>query len=222
MEGSLQTSLQNGKAHPNIKKVWTIKWTIGFVFLFIFLLLIIGIGFLDFILGSGIIGIIFYYFIIPLILGFLVAYGWANLYWKYYKFEVGPEKITITRGVIGKRVANIPYERVQNVNIFRGVLDRIFGLYSVQIETAGGFGIIGTGGYGSRMTSEGEIQGLTNPEPIADYILAKSKGRETLQDSLVNKDLNKNDMLRLLEEKLLRGEISEKNYEDLKRKYEKS
>jgi uncharacterized membrane protein len=72
------------------------------------------------------------------------------------------------------------------------------------------------------MAAEGDIQGLTKPEPIADYIIAKSKGRETLQDNPIDKDLNKNDMIRLLEERLLRGEISEKNYEDLKRKYEKS
>ena len=222
MEISLQTSLQNGKAHPNIKKVWTLRWVIGFWFLFFFLVLIIGIAFFNLIINSGLMGILLYYLILPLILAFIFANGWANLYWKNYTFVVGHEKITVTRGVIGKRIMNIPYERVQNVNISRGVLERIFGLYSVEIETAGGFGIGGTGGYGTRMTAEGDIQGLTNPEPIADYIIAKSKGKETLQDTLVNKDLNKNEMIKLLEERLLRGEISEKNYEDLKRKYEKS
>ena len=222
MEGTLQGALQNGKAHSNMKKVWTIRWMIGFVFLFIFLMLVIGIGFLDFIINSGIIGIVFYYLILPIILGLIVAYGWACLYWNNYRFEVGPEKITITRGVIGKRVVNIPYERVQNVNIWRGVLDRIFGVYAVQIETAGGFSMMSTGGYGTRMAAEGSIQGLTKPEPIADYIIAKSKGKETLQNTPADRNLNKDEMIRLLEERLLRGEISEKNYEELKRKYEQS
>lgn len=39
------------------------------------------------------------------------------------------------------------------------------GIYSIQIETAGGFSIASTGGYGTRMASEGSIQGLTNPSP---------------------------------------------------------
>lgn len=219
MEGTLQGALQNGKAHSNMKKVWTIRWMIGFVFLFIFLMLVIGIGFLDFIINSGIIGIVFYYLILPIILGLIVAYGWACLYWNNYRFEVGPEKITITRGVIGKRVVNIPYERVQNVNIWRGVLDRLFGLYSIQIETAGGSNIRATGGYGTRMVAEGSIQGLTNPEPVANYILEKSKGRTGLGDRMPQTELDKEEKIRLLEERFIKGEISEKTYEELKRKY---
>ncbi|MCX6666191.1 MAG: PH domain-containing protein [Euryarchaeota archaeon] len=137
-----------------------------------------------------------------------------------YHFEVGSERITITRGVIGKRVANIPYERVQNVNIWRGVLDRIFGLYSIEIETAGASNVRGSGGYGTRMNAEGTIQGVINPQPIVEYIIAKSKGRSGLGDAFENKkELGNDEKMRLLEEKLIKGEISEKTYEELKRKY---
>jgi uncharacterized membrane protein YdbT with pleckstrin-like domain len=222
MDGSLQNVLQNGKAHYNMKKVWALRWTIGFVFLFIFLMLLVSIAFITPLVNTGPFGLILYYVILPVLLGFIFAYLWAGLYWNNYKFEVGPEKITITRGVIGKRVVNIPYERVQNVNIWRGVLERIYGIYSIQIETAGGFSIMSAGGYGTRMAAEGSIQGLTQPEQLADYIIAKSKGKETLQDTPADKVMNKDEMIKLLEERLLRGEISEKNYEELKRKYEQS
>ena len=220
MDVRIQEALQNGKAHHNMKKIWMIRWAAGMVFLFIFLFLIIGIVFLDLIIDAGIIGIIFYYFIIPLIIGLLFSYGWASLYWNNYRFEVGAERVKITRGVIGKRVTNIPYERIQNVNIYRGVLDRIFGLYSIEIETAGGFNIMSTGGYGTRMSSEGSIQGLRKPELIADFILAKAKGKETLEDTPLNKTLNNAEKLKRLEERLLKGEISEKTYEEIKKKYE--
>jgi len=133
---------------------------------------------------------------------------------------LGEERITITSGVIGKRVVNIPYERIQNVNIWRGVLDRMFGLYSVQIETAGGFGVRGTGGYGSRMTAEGEILGITTPEPIAEFILSRSKGNSGLGEKIPNAMLGNDEKIRLLEERFAKGEISEKTYEELKRKYE--
>ena len=62
------------------------------------------------------------------------------------------------------------------MNILQGVFERIFGIYAVQIETAGGMNLWATGGYGSGMVAEGSIQGLTKPEPVVEYILAKSKG----------------------------------------------
>ena len=222
MDGTLQNALQNGKADPGMKKVWAVRWMIGFVFMFIFLMLFIGIFNIDFIVSSGVLGIILFYFILPIILGFILAYAWANLYWKSYTFDIGSDKITITRGVIGKRIANLPYERVQNVNIFRGVLDRIFGVYAIQIETAGGFSVASSGGYGTRGAAEGSIQGLTNPQPIVDYIMAKAKGKDGLGEIASKKELNNEEKLNLLEERLVRGEITEKTYEELKRKYEQS
>ena len=47
-------------------------------------------------------------------------------------------------------IEKIPgYERIQNVNVQKGVLERIFGVSSIQIETAGSAGMPGNGaGYG--------------------------------------------------------------------------
>lgn len=223
MDEKLRIALQNGKADPNMKTVWMIKWIFSFTFLFIFILAFVGIPLVPIWSNIGPFGIIFFYIIFPLILGIIFAYLWAHLYWSHYHFDVGIEKITITRGVIGKRIINIPYERVQNINIFRGVLDRIMGIYSIQIETAGGFSVGSTGGYGTRMSSEGSIQGLRNPQPIADYILAKAKGRDGLGDiSSSGGELTQDDKLKMLEDRLLRGEISEKTYRELKEKYEQS
>lgn len=128
-------------------------------------MILLGMPLFGFMVDVVCIGLLFFYIILPIILGLIVSYSWAHLYWSYYSFDVGLEKITNTRGVIGKRIINIPYERIQNINIFRGVLNRIMGIYSIQIETAGGFSIASTGGYGTRMASEGSIQGLTNPSP---------------------------------------------------------
>lgn len=219
MEGTLQEALQNGKAHPKMKKVWTIRWMFSFVMFFIFMMFFIGFRFLDLIFGLDLISIFFIYIIIPIILGLIFTYIWAHLYWNNYKFNIGTEKVTITRGVIGKRIANIPYERIQNVNIWRGVLERIFNLHVIQIETAGGFA---GRTYGRTSFAEGTIQGLLNPQPIVNYIMAKAKGRDGLGDIVSKKELGRDEKLKLLEERLIKGEISEKTYEELKRKYETS
>jgi len=52
--------------------------------------------------------------------------------------------------------------------------------------------------------------------------MAKAKGRDGLGDVVSKTDLGIEEKLRLLEDKLLKGEISERTYEELKRKYESS
>jgi membrane protein YdbS with pleckstrin-like domain len=222
MNGTLQEALQGGKASPKMKTVWMLKWSARYIFTLIFFMFFFIFRIFSIFASSDLLILLLICILVPIILGFFISYLWANFYWNKYNFVLGQERITITRGVIGKRVTNIPYERVQNVNIFRGVLDRIFGLYSVQIETAGGFGIRGTGGYGTRMTAEGEIQGLTNPEPIAEFILSKAKGSSGLGEKIPERKLENNEKIKLLEERFVKGQISEKTYEELKKKYRSS
>ena len=219
MDGNLQQALQGGKASSKMKKVWMLRWAARYIFLLMFFMFFFVSNLFSFFDYDYLLMVLLICVLLPILLGFLISYLWAIFYWNKYQFVLGQERITITRGVIGKRVANIPYERVQNVNIWRGVLDRLFGLYSIQIETAGGSNIRATGGYGTRMVAEGSIQGLTNPEPVANYILEKSKGRTGLGDRMPQTELDKEEKIRLLEERFIKGEISEKTYEELKRKY---
>jgi len=220
MNEIVNQALQGGKANPKMKTIWMLKWSARYIFLLIFLMFFIFFRIFVIFFIEDIIMLLVICIILPILLGFFISFIWAILYWERYNFKLESERVKITRGVIGKRVTNIPYERIQNVNIYRGVLDRIFGLYSIQIETAGGFNIRSTGGYGTMMTSEGSIQGLTNPEPLADFILAKAKGKQDgLGDIASKKELSKDEKISLLEERLINGEISEKTYEDLKRKY---
>jgi putative membrane protein len=117
--------------------------------------------------------LLIYYVAIPIIsvigISFLISYVWAHLYWKRYRFDVGKEDVNVRRGVIRRRRVTIPYERIQNVNIWQGIPERICGLYIVEIETAAGSWL-----------PEGDIEGVTNPEPIVDFIIRKAKGGKGL------------------------------------------
>ncbi|WP_436343623.1 PH domain-containing protein [Natronorubrum sp. FCH18a] len=71
-------------------------------------------------------------------LGFVagVAYGVAY----YYRFEYGitPDTFDVASGVLARRSREIPYGRIQNVDVRQGVFQRLFGLATLSIETAGG------------------------------------------------------------------------------------
>ncbi|MDQ2052276.1 PH domain-containing protein [Natronolimnohabitans sp. A-GB9] len=78
------------------------------------------------------------WFLVAAPLGFVagVAYGIAY----YYRFEYGitPDTFDVSSGVVARRSREIPYERIQNVDVRQGVLQRLLGLAIVSLETAGG------------------------------------------------------------------------------------
>ncbi len=105
----------------------------------------------------------------------LLSYIWAKLAYKYYRYELAEEDFRKEYGVIAKKYTTIPYERIQNINVQRGIIDRILGLSSLKIFTAG------TGGSGSA-GAEGLLPGLSEKvaEELRDELsrrARKGKGR---------------------------------------------
>ena len=53
------------------------------------------------------------------------------------KYLLTTQRLRISRGIIRKNVQETRLDRVQNVNYTQGVLDRIFGVGTVDFDTAG-------------------------------------------------------------------------------------
>ncbi len=96
--------------------------------------------------------IILTYFLLGIFFGFLASFIWAKLSYRYYKYQLTDSGFIKERGIITKKYTTIPYDRIQNIDIYRGILDRILGLSILQIQTAG------TGEIG---TAEGTLPGLS-------------------------------------------------------------
>ncbi|MEF8888181.1 MAG: PH domain-containing protein [Haloarculaceae archaeon] len=82
---------------------------------------------------------------LPVIAGIvLLAAGlvamWQTAYVRRFSYEVTEDTFDIASGVLSRREREIPYERVQNVDISENVLQRLLGLAQLRIETAGGSG----------------------------------------------------------------------------------
>ena len=80
-------------------------------------------------------------------------------------------------GVIWKKYVSIPYERIQNVDIYRGVFARILGLSDLHIQTAGAsvvsYGRGGLAGVGA----EGRLPGIGKDvaEKLRDGLIKRAK-----------------------------------------------
>jgi len=79
--------------------------------------------------------------IIGAILLFVLALGLAFLsgWLKYtnYRFTLGENALQIKRGILRKEEIAIPYRQIQNVDINRGIFDRLIGISRLVILTAG-------------------------------------------------------------------------------------
>lgn len=66
--------------------------------------------------------------------------GFINIYIKqtFYGFVVREHDIIYRRGYIITKVTTIPFKRIQHIAITRTFLDKIFGISSLKIYTAGG------------------------------------------------------------------------------------
>ncbi|HEY1041836.1 MAG TPA: PH domain-containing protein [Candidatus Paceibacterota bacterium] len=106
----------------------------------------------------------------------LAAYGWALLTVRFYRYELREDGFRKEHGVIWKKYITIPYDRIQNVDIHRGILARLLGLSDLQIQTAGA---ITAGSYGA--FSEGRLPGIDRAlaEEIRDQLVARVRGGTT-------------------------------------------
>jgi len=100
---------------------------------------------------------------------------YARMAYSRYLYQISSDEIRIEKGIIWKKYVSIPYERVQNVDIHRGVFARMFGFSTVEIETAGSSGAIRYGRRNQRYESEGHLPGVSieGAEKIRDFVLKK-------------------------------------------------
>ena len=60
------------------------------------------------------------------------------LVWSRFKYGVGEREIVIESGVLSRNRRSIPFDRIQDIDIERALLARLFGLAKVRIETGAG------------------------------------------------------------------------------------
>ncbi|WP_377891916.1 PH domain-containing protein [Alkalihalobacillus sp. R86527] len=77
-----------------------------------------------------------------LIMGAFLLFTLGNgvLSWWFYNYQIKNNELQIHQGFIFRKKRFIPRERVQSIDTSQGVIQRLFGLVKVQIETAGGGG----------------------------------------------------------------------------------
>lgn len=112
--------------------------------------------------------------IIPAFL--VLCFVWAKLTYHFYRYELTEAGFRKELGVIYKKYVTIPYDRIQNVDINRGIVARILGLSDLNIQTAGASATVGR--YGAMgMGAEGRLPALSKEtaEQLRDELIRRAR-----------------------------------------------
>ena len=117
--------------------------------------------------------------IIPALLIFF--WIWAKLTYRFYWYELREDGFRKESGIIWKKYVTVPYDRIQNVDIYRGVIARILGLSDLQIQTAGTAGVAQGGLFGRARAPEGQLPGLSREvaEQLRDELVKRAHQSKT-------------------------------------------
>src|SRR3989344_3819696 len=126
------------------KAVWLffINSVFGFLFLAVFVLFFAGISFFgeeidQYNTFSSLLSDILWWLWIVVPAVIILSFISAKLTYHFYKYELREDGFRKEYGIIWKKYVTIPYDRIQNVDIYRGILDRMLGLSDLNIQTAG-------------------------------------------------------------------------------------
>ncbi|MBI4120908.1 MAG: PH domain-containing protein [Parcubacteria group bacterium] len=100
----------------------------------------------------------------------------AKLSYRFVWYELREEGFRKEHGIIWKTYVTIPYNRIQNVDIHRGIIARLLGLSDLEIQTAGASVVMrrrGVWGLGA----EGALPGVSKEEAekLRDELIARAR-----------------------------------------------
>lgn len=93
------------------------------------------------IMQGGTAGSVIFIVLGAIVLFLVIAGIFVGLQYLAYKnlyYEIGPEEFSVYSGIITKRKVHVPYQRIQSVNQRMSLLQRLFGVCTINIDTAGG------------------------------------------------------------------------------------
>jgi len=165
------------KLHPGAR--WSFRLGVYSSFIFIFIILLFfGFQWMtgDRSGGDGFLSTVLLILIIAI--GIVVILGeiYARMAYNRWLYEFTPHELKLEKGIIFKNYRSVPYERIQNVEIHRGILARMLGFSSLEIHTAGY-----SGGYQGRrrVHAEGYIPAvfINKAEHTREFLMKKISKR---------------------------------------------
>lgn len=100
-------------------------------------------------------------FLLANVLWLLPTFVLLPLYYRSIRYELREDEIVVFKGIITRSVKVVPYRTVTNLHLTRGPIDRLLGLGTLKVETAGLSG---------QTTSEATLAGLQDYDGVHQLV----------------------------------------------------
>lgn len=163
------------KLHPKAVWIFFFRFLLSGLIFFIF----ISIWLASFLAQFGRLSYLWWLLLI-FICFVIFCYIWAKLTYRFWAYQLTEEAFKKEHGVIWKKYISIPYGRIQNVDIYRGVIARILGLSDLHIQTAGYSAVTCGRGRARGIGAEGYLPGLdiNMAEQLREELIKRAKGNK--------------------------------------------
>lgn len=111
---------------------------------------------------------LFKYYLISAILtgpGFLVMFPLMLCRYVTLRYKFDEEGITVKWGLLFRKEVHLTYNRIQDIHLLSGIIQRWLGLADIQIQTAAG-----------SSAAEMVIEGILEFEDVRDFLYSKMRG----------------------------------------------
>lgn len=100
-------------------------------------------------------------FILCVIIIGVPSYIWTELEYKNFTYQIGENEFVIKEGIISRKRVVIPYKTIDNIGVRRSLAERLVGLSTIELDTAGSDIV------------EGIVPGISDREAILDELHKK-------------------------------------------------
>jgi membrane protein YdbS with pleckstrin-like domain len=114
-------------------------------------------------------------------LWFVPSIAIIPFYYPTLRYEIQDDEVIVRAGLVTRSVKHVPYRTVTNLKVTRGPFDRMFGLGTLAIQTAGMSGQTG---------AEESLVGLTNVQAVYDEVAtALRRYRSAMSPTAADEDV---------------------------------
>jgi uncharacterized membrane protein YdbT with pleckstrin-like domain len=93
---------------------------------------------------------------------------WIPAFYRSLEYTVDSHSVKMEKGVFWKKLVTVPYEKITNVDISQGPLQRMFNIGIIHIQTAGAGGA-------PAAIAEQRFRGVRDLEGLKDTIMERVK-----------------------------------------------
>ncbi|MCX8162990.1 MAG: PH domain-containing protein [Candidatus Micrarchaeota archaeon] len=147
-----------------IKLIWFLPT--AFAIFLLFLIVAVFLFFFEryeFLFGLDKISFLFFFLILLILVIGLPSYLWIHLEYVSFTYELAEHELIIRYGILTRHTIVIPYHRIQNINSSRSLIERLIGLATLVIETAGT----------NVAASEAQLPGIAKKDLLIKEIMEK-------------------------------------------------